>query len=286
MSKHSKYKNTGILYELLVRQIATETLNNSGTPKAMGIIKSHFNKRTQLGKELVLYQNLIRERFNTEAKAKTFVTAAVKARRKIKIKELRKEKYKLVKEVFSNYNTSNFFKSRIPNYRVLAAIHCIFENASKTPADFVRNQYTLIEHITRKNRTAARKKNRVYEIYEKQDKDLRLLSYRILVDKFNSKYNGLNRKQKSLLKEYINNISDTNKLREYLNREIVRVYKALKREIPKVDDKVTKIKLAEVTNQIARLSKGSTVKDKQVLGMMRYYQLLKEVKETCECENC
>ena len=286
MAKHSKYKNTGILYELLVRQIATETLNNASTPKAMGIIKSHFNKRTQLGKELVLYQNLVKERFDTESKAKTFVTAAIKARNKINVKQLHREKYSLVKEVFSKYNASNFFKSRIPNYRVLAAIHCIFENASKTPADFVRNQYTLIEHITRKNRTAARKKNRVYEIYEKQDKDLRLLSYRILVDKFNSKYNGLNRKQKSLLKEYINNISDTNKLREYLNREIVRVYKALKRNIPKVSDKVTKIKLAEVTNQIARLSKGSTVKDKQVLGMMRYYQLLKEVKETCECENC
>ena len=286
MAKHSKYKNTGILYELLVRQIATETLNNASTPKAMGIIKSHFNKRTQLGKELVLYQNLVKERFDTESKAKTFVTAAIKARNKINVKQLHREKYSLVKEVFSKYNASNFFKSRIPNYRVLAAIHCIFENTSKTPAAFVRNQYTLIEHITRKNRAAAAKKNRIYEAYEKQDKDLRLLSYRILVDKFNSKYNGLNRKQKSLLKEYINNVSDTNKLREYLNKEIVRVYKALKRNIPKVSDKVTKIKLAEVTNQIVRLSKGSTVKDKQVLGMMRYYQLLKEVKETCECENC
>ena len=190
MAKHSKYKNTGILYELLVRQIATETLNNAGTPKAMGIIKSHFNKRTQLGKELVLYQNLVKEWFNTESKAKTFVTAAIKARRKINVKQLHKEKYSLVKEVFSKYNASNFFKSRIPNYRVLAAIHCIFENASKTPADFVRNQYTLIEHITRKNKAAIGKKNRVYEAYEKQDKDLRLLSYRMLVDKFNSKYNG------------------------------------------------------------------------------------------------
>ena len=286
MAKHSKYKNTGILYELLVRQIATETLNNASTPKAMGIIKSHFNKKTQLGKELVLYQNLVKERFDTESKAKTFVTAAIKARRKINVKELHKEKYSLVKEVFSKYDASNFFKSRIPNYRVLAAIHCIFENASKTPADFVRNQYTLIEHITRKNRAITGKKNRVYEDYEKQDKDLRLLSYRMLVDKFNSKYNGLDRKQKSLLKEYINNVSDTNKLREYLNKEIVRVHKALKREIPKVDDKVTKIKLSEVTTQIARLSKGSTVKDKQVLGLMRYYQLLKEVKETCKCEDC
>ena len=286
MAKHSKYKNTGILYELLVRQIATETLNNAGTPKAMGIIKSHFNKKTQLGKELVLYQNLVKERFDTELKAKTFVTAATKARNKINVKQLHKEKYSLVKEVFSKYNASNFFKSRIPNYRVLAAIHCIFENASKTPADFVRNQYTLIEHITRKNRAAVGKKNRVYEAYEKQDKDLRLLSYRMLVDKFNSKYNGLDRKQKSLLKEYINNVSDTNKLREYLNKEIVRVHKALKRALPKVEDKVTKIKLAEVTTQIARLSKGSTVKDKQVLGMMRYYQLLKEVKETCKCKDC
>ncbi len=286
MAKHSKYKNTGILYELLVRQIATETLNNAGTPKAMGIIKSHFNKKTQLGKELVLYQNLVKERFDTEPKAKTFVMAAIKARHKIDVKQLHKEKYSLVKEVFSKYNAPNFFKSRIPNYRVLAAIHCVFDNASKTPADFVRNQYTLIEHITRKNKAAIGKKNRVYEAYAKQDKDLRLLSYRMLVDKFNSKYNGLDRKQKGLLKEYINNVSDTNKLREYLNKEIVRVHKALKREIPKVEDKITKIKLVEVTNQIARLSKGSTVKDKQVLGMMRYYQLLKEVKETCKCEDC
>ena len=65
MAKHSKYKNTGILYELLVRQIATETLNNANPPNAMGIIKSHFNKKTQLGKELVLYQNLVKERFDT-----------------------------------------------------------------------------------------------------------------------------------------------------------------------------------------------------------------------------
>ena len=108
----------------------------------------------------------------------------------------------------------------------------------------------------------------------------------MLVDKFNTKYNGLDRKQKHLLKEYINNISDTNKLREYLNKEVVRVHKALKRQIPKVGDKITKIKLAEVTNQIARLGKGSTVRDKQVLGLMRYYQLLREVKETCSCEDC
>ena len=285
MAKHSKYKNTGILYELLVRQIATETLNNKAT-KAMGIIKSHFNKGTQLGKELVLYQNLVKEKFDTEAKAKTFVTAAIKARKKIDIKELHKQKYELVKEVFSIYDASNFFKSRIPNYRVFAAIHCIFENASKTPADFVRNQYTLIEHITRGNKSKGVRIRKVYEAYEKQDKDLRLLSYKMLVDKFNEKYNGLDRKQKSLLKEYINNISDTNKLREYLNKEIVRVHRALKREIPKVDDKVTKIKLSEVTNQIARLSRGATVKDKQVLGMMRYYQLLREVKDTCKCEDC
>ena len=283
MAKHSKYKNTGILYELLVRQIATETLSNSSKPKALGIIKSHFNKGTQLGKELVLYQNLVKERFNSETKAKTFIKAAVSARRKIKVKQLQKEKYELVKEVFTAYNPSGFFKSRIPNYRVLAAIHCIFENTSKTPAAFVRNQYTLIEHITRRNQAKANKKNKVYEAYEKQDKDLRLLSYRMLVDKFNSRYSGLNAKQKNLLKEYINNVSDTTKLKDYVKKEVVNVKRSLRRHISKVDDKITKIKLVEVIKQAGRLSKGSIVKDKQVLGLMRYYQLLKEVKETCKC---
>ena len=83
MAKHSKYKNTGILYELLVRQIATETLNTANTPKAMCIIKSHFNKGTQLGKELQLYQTILTEKFNSESQANRFIDAVLSSRRKL-----------------------------------------------------------------------------------------------------------------------------------------------------------------------------------------------------------
>ena len=115
-------------------------------------------------------------------------------------------------------------------------------------------------------------------LINKQDKDLRLLAYEILVDKFNKKYKSLDESQKKLLKNYINNISNTNSLREYVDKEVTRIKSVLKKELPRVDDKITSIKLTEAINQIENLTKGKIVNEKQVLSLMRYYELIKEIK--------
>ena len=106
---------------------------------------------------------------------------------------------------------------------------------------------------------------------------MRILAYSTLVEKFNKKYSNLTGKQKKLIKEYINNISNTNKLREYVDSEIEIVKDTLKSQLKKVDDKVTQIKLTEVVNQIDKMKKGKIVSDKQVVSMMRYYQLIGEI---------
>ena len=97
-----------------------------------------------------------------------------------------------------------------------------------------------------------------------------------MVDNFNKRYKTLNTPQKNLLKEYINNISNTNSLREFMMTRFLKSKE--QNQLSKIDDDITRIKLNEAINQIDRLKKGRIVKDKQVVSLMRYYELLKELK--------
>jgi|TARA_R100000081_G_scaffold78649_1_gene45246 hypothetical protein len=169
--------------------------------------------------------------------------------------------------------------SRIPNYKVNASIYKIFDvNYDSNPASETESRYTIVEHVTRKQISHKRKDKELVEGYKKQEKDLRLLAYGILVEKFNKKYSSLSKQQKKLLKEYINNISNTNSLKEFIESETIKVKSKLQSILPDVDDKVTKIKLNEAVNQAETLMKGRIVEDKQVVTLMRYYQLVKELE--------
>ena len=169
--------------------------------------------------------------------------------------------------------------ARIPNYKVNASIFKLFSTKDTLkPQAETESRFTIIENITRKNISTKKKENIVVEGYKKQEKDLRLLAYSFLVEKFNKKYSNLSANQRNLLKEYINNISNTNSLKEFIETETIKVKKQLQSYLPKVTDKVTKIKLKEAINQAETLMKGRIVEDKQVVTLMRYYQLVKELK--------
>ena len=279
--KHTKIKNTGILYELLTRQITVDVLNGVDS-KAIKIVKESFNQNTSLGKELQLYKLLTEKRAQTESKANTILEIVLNSRKRISNSKIRTEKYNLIKKINEAYNATDFFNGRIPNYRLLASIYNIFQSETtdeKFKADqLVNSKFTVLEHITHKKIDDEKIKQKVIAEYSKQDKDLRLLAYEILVDKFNKKYKSLDESQKKLLKNYINNISNTNSLREYVDKEVTRIKSVLKKELPRVDDKITSIKLTEAINQIENLTKGKIVNEKQVLSLMRYYELIKEIK--------
>ena len=286
--KHSKFRNTGILFELLSRQIAVDVLNNNNS-KSITILKKYFNENTTLGKESRLYQTLINEKFNSETKATHFLDNVIKNRQKLVNSVLRREKYNLIKEIKETFNIEDFFKSRIPNYKVIASIYKLFQaetvNEDFDPSVSTKCRFSIIEHITQNKASAdiaketEKRTKKIIEGFEKQDKDLKLLSYQILVDKFNNKYKSLNSAQRNLLKEYINNISNTNSLREFIDNEVVKVKKILKKHLPKVDDPVTKIKLNEAINQTSTSTTGKLVRDKHVVTLMRYYQLIKELDD-------
>ena len=279
--KHSKIKNTGILFELLTRQITVDILNgnNSG---AVVLLKKYFSEKTELGREYKLYEFLLKSSYKSENRANSLIDAVISARQKLHNSVLRREKYNLIKEIKETYDVNEFFKSKLPNYKVFASIYKVLQSESTTenfdPKETTDSRYSIVEYIVGKKVMINKKSEKLVEDYKKQGKDLRLLSYKILVDKFNSKYKSLNTAQKKLLKEYINNISNTNSLKEFIGNEGKKVKKILTRYLPKVGDKITKIKLNEAVNQVDSLTKGRFIKDKQVISLMRYYELVKEIR--------
>lgn len=283
--KHSKFKNTGFIFELLVRQITSEIMS-SNKSVAEVILKEHFNSKKELSKELKLYQYLINEKYNSEAKAEKFIDTIVEARKRLDEKKLTKEKYNLIKEIKETYNIDEFIKSPISNYKTLASIYKVFEVATIDeqfdPTDVVSSRFTIAESIISSSiqNKDSKIQNAVLEEYRKQDEDLRAISYKILVESFNSKYKNLTTEQKTLLKEYINNINNTGKLNEYVSNEVTKLVNSLKEVGGKLTDKVTRIKLAETISNVKKIKSVKKIKEEHLSAMMMTYELLGELKNT------
>lgn len=283
--KHSKFKNTGFIFELLVRQITSEIMSTNKSV-AETILKENFNGKKELSKELKLYQYLINEKYNSESKADQFITTILEARKRLDEKKLMKEKYNLIKEIKEKYDIDEFIKSPVSNYKVLASIYKLFEvittGEQYEPTDIVSSRFTIAENIinTSIQNKDQKIKDAVLEEYKKQDEDLRAVSYKLLVESFNSKYKNLTEEQKGLLREYINNINNTGKLNEYVSNEISKLLTELKNIGSKISDKVTKIKLAETIVNIKKIKSVKKIKEQHLSAMMMSYELLKELKES------
>jgi len=277
--KHSKFKNTGFLFELLTRQITLEILNGQ-EEKSKGIIKEFYGNGTELSKELRLFNLLINEKYNTENKAEKFIDAILEAHTKLNQSKLSREKYNLVKTIKENFDIDNFLSSPVTNYKILASIHKLFE-AKKMDVldvkDVFNSKLTLVEHISNSPISQSAKEDKLVEDFRKQEKDLRLLTYKILVENFNKKYTTLNDDQKSLLREYINNVTNTSKFSEYFENQLIKTITELHSLYKGMDDKITKIKLRETINVLKKQKIGKKITDEQVSALMMSYELVKEI---------
>jgi len=276
--KHSKYKNTGILFELLTRQITSETISNS-EPKAVGILRKFFSNNSTLLKEYQIYHALLNKKFEKEASATVLIETLINAHYKLNKSLLRRERYNLVREIKETYNIEDFFKAKVPNYKIYASVYNLLENQSANLMSVVNSKVAILEHITNKNLPNKPKKEMVMEEYEKFDKETRALTHKMLMEKFNEKYSGLAENQRILLKEYVYSVSNSPKLKAFINKEIIAVKSELETLAPKTDQ-VTQIKLNEVKNLIKPLCKKSSVHDDNVINLLNYYGLVNELKAT------
>jgi hypothetical protein len=277
--KHSKFKNTGILFEILVKQITADTLSGNNSA-AIKILKKYF-VNTELGKEYKLYETVFKAKNVSETKANATLTTIVEASQKLNRTKLRKEKYNLVKELKEFYNIDDLFKTKLADYKAQAALYVLFEvyNTQKPtdPNQIIDNKVTLLEHLTKSSIERDEVKEDVIQEFKSYDKDLRTLTYRIMLEKFNEKYSDLSSRQKYILKEFIESVDSTPRLKEFYNSEIKYLQEAISKEIKKTSDKAIKIKLQEISKFIVELNKRSNIKNDHLVDLLQYHNLLEEL---------
>jgi len=277
--KHSKIKNTGILFELLVRQITADTLSGKES-KAINILKKYFVK-SELGKEYKLYETLSKHRNLTESKAEIVINSVIETSKNLNRGAIKRQKYNLIKEISSHYNIEDFFKTKLPNYKTHASLYTLLElynSNTNNPDQLIENKINILESLTSKSIDKQKVKEDVLVEFQSYDKDLRILAYRVLLEKFNEKYSSLNKDQKIILKEFVNSVDSTPKLRDFYNTKIEELKTKLNVLSPKIADKAVKIKLDEVIKLLTPLSKSHKVNDDNLINLLQYYELLNEIK--------
>ena len=274
--KHSKYKNTGILFELLTRQITADTISGKSN-KSLNFLKKHFNSKTELFKEYKIYHTLSTQKYKKDIQAKMLIDTLIETHQKLNKSQLRREKYNLIKEIKENYDLNNFFKAKINNYKIMYSFFNLLENKEASTKSNLSSKINLLEHITLKKEKLS--KNEILENFNKQDKNTRLLTYKVILEKFNTKYNDLGENQKILLKEYVNSISNSPSLKTYINEEIKKVKRELTKYSKKIKDKVIVVKLNETKDLIKPLCKKSSIHDDNVSNLLNYYELVNELKK-------
>ena len=278
--KHSKYKNTGILFELLVRQITADTLKGGDSP-AIDILKEYFVK-TSLGREYKLYESVLKSKVLNEGRANMVISTILESSSKFNRTLLRKQKYNLINEIKKHYNLDIFFGAKIKNYKELASLYTLIEGynskESNDSQQIIDNKVTLLEHLTKQEVNEKEVKEDVLKEFQTYDKDLRILTYKVLLEKFNSKYENLSTEQKQVLKEFINSVDSAPGLRDFYNNKINELKTILNREAKSIKDKATQIKITEVAKYLVELDKTAKVNNDNLVDLLQYFELVKEIK--------
>lgn len=279
-AKHSKFKNAGILFELLTRQITSDILAGRDESFTKNLMYKYFHESKELGKETQLYNFLLQQSSKDVNSAERILNIVLQTRSKLNERELNKQKYNVIKEIKEKYNIDEFLKNKIPNYKLYASVYKLFENQVENETKFdinelVESKEFVIESLTKEKKNGEES----LDVYSSQSAEVRLLAYKFLIENFNTKYSNLLPSQKKLLKEYITNISNSNKFTKYVNEEFKRVSSVLKESLQKVDSDIVKIKITEIVNQFTNKNVVGVVKENQLTSLLNAYELVEEIEK-------
>ena len=269
--KHSKFKNTGILFEILVKKITGDTLSGKNS-KAIKVIKEYF-VNTELGKEYKLYETMFKTKNLTEHRANMVLNTILDQSKKLNKTKLKSEKYRLIKELKTHYNLEELFKTKLSDYKAQASLYTLLEiygtDKPSNPSQVIDNKITILEHVSSNKVNTDKVKDTVLAEFKSYD--------HVLLENFNTKYDNLNIKQKLILKEFINSADNGPILKKFFNKEIINIKSLLVEQTTKVKDKATKIKLIEINKLIVEINKRTSVKSKHLVDLLQYHSLLEEL---------
>ena len=279
-AKHSKFKNAGILFELLTRQITADILAGRDESFTKNLMFKYFHESKELGKEVQLYNFILQQKSKDASSGERLLNVVLQTRSKIDERELNKQKYNIIKEIKEKYNIDEFLKNKIPNYKLYASIYKLFEDQDKSEAKFevselLESREYIIENLTKEKKSDQES----MDVYGNQSAEVRLLAYKFLIENFNTKHNNLLPDQKKLLKEYITNVSNSSKFTKYVNEEYKRISVVLKDQVKNVTSEVVKIKINEVISQFSTKSCTGVIKENQLTSLLNAYELVEEIKK-------
>ena len=279
--KHSKFRNTGLLYEFLINQIASDTITGVQSP-AIKMLRKYFKNSTNLGKEYKLYEYIIKSKDNDISKAERIISTVLEISSKLNREKLKKEKYQLVSEIKEKYNSDKFFSKNISEYTTYAGIYCLLEASNSEtltdPAVLVENKTTVLNYLTKESNKATSEAGKLINEFKKYDKDLKEMVYKVFINKFNKKYGNLTLEQRNVLKEFVKTNNNAPSFGKFLNNNLIKVKKDLKRLLPKVQDSILEIKVKEVIKNIRTENKSKSVNEDDITLIMKYFELIKELK--------
>jgi len=280
-AKHSKFKNTGILFELLTRQITADIIGGKDESAAKQILFKYFSENTELGKEYQLYNFLLNEKARDASHAERIISVVLESRAQLDDKRLTQQKYELIREIKEIYPIDSFLKANIKNYRIFASIYKVFENKTSSKFDVkevVQSRESIIESLCKSVTKKSDNDEGLLEYYKQQSEDIRLLAYKLLLEGMNTKYKDFDENQKNLIREYILNVSNTNSLSKYVCEEIEKIKKIISDSTSKIkDNQVVYIKLTEIANVLDKVKPSTVVKDNHIMALLLSYELVKEL---------
>jgi hypothetical protein len=279
-AKHSKFKNAGILFELLTRQITADILAGRDESFTKNLMFKYFHESKELGKEAQLYNFILQQSSKDANSAERILNVVLQTRSKLDERELNKQKYNVIKEIKEKYNIDEFLKNKIPNYKLYASVYKLFENQADQEVKFnveelLESREYVVENLIKEKKSSEES----LDVYGSQSAEVRLLAYKFLIENFNTKYSNLLPAQKKLLKEYITNISNSSKFTKFVNEEYKRVSLILKDNLQTINSDIVKIKITEVVNQFSNKSVIGVVKENQLTSLLNAYELVEEIEK-------
>jgi hypothetical protein len=285
--KHNKIKNSGILFELLVRRIAADVLEGKTDSFAVKLMREHFHSKTELGKELQLYRTFFNNNTLSETKAFNVLDLVLAKRKTLNEKMLETQKFLLIKEIKQHCDLKQFMAGRIPSYKVYASVYKLFEAATRSDADtstftqlneLMSARFVVVEHLKGMLKEDQIIKETTYtQVLKDQPEEIRHLSYKFLLERFNEKYSNFSNNQKMLLREYINHGTNIEKFSKFVSDESKKLIVNLKKNAYKIKNDITRIKINEVVAQLEHIQQKNITKDNHITALLIAYQISHEL---------
>ena len=275
-TKPNKLKNTGILFELLTRQVTNEVLTGK-KQKARQLIETYFTN-TELGKEYLLYNTLEKKKNLTESGAVQLFDTIEKLYEKLDHKKLESQKYSLIREIKQTYPNAEFFNSRIPQYRLFGSIQQWLTASKSTqfvhPDAIQKPRQTIFEHLTLPTESEVDTLNE-YRNLTREDK---YMVYKLMLENFNDTYSTkVSETQRGILSEYLLAMSNNEKLTRFVEQKQVVAKTLLTESKQKLGTGELATKLEQVIESIQPFKKGYVVRDSDVVTLLQHFELADEL---------